>query len=63
VLQHHLADGVTLVVMANSDIKAGECPADAPALPDGPRVGRCSDPAVHVAEAVSSALGIPLAGG
>jgi D-alanyl-D-alanine carboxypeptidase len=61
VIQHHLAKGITLVVMANSDIKAGDCPADAPALPDGPRSGPCDDPAVHIADALADALGAPLA--
>lgn len=63
VMQHHLAEGVTLIVMANSDIKAGDCPPDAGDLPGGPRVGRCSDPAVHVAEVISAALGLPYGGG
>ena len=60
VLQHHLHDGITLVVMANSDIKAGDCPADAPALPNGPTTGPCDDPAVHIANALADALGEPL---
>ncbi|MFN8620274.1 MAG: serine hydrolase domain-containing protein [Chloroflexota bacterium] len=63
VLQRHPEAGITLVVMANSDIKAGDCPADAPALPGGPKAGPCEDPAVHVANAVSEALGLPLVAG
>jgi D-alanyl-D-alanine carboxypeptidase len=60
VLQHHLDDGITVIVLANSDIKAGDCPADAPALPDGPKDGPCEDPAVHLANALTAALGVPL---
>jgi D-alanyl-D-alanine carboxypeptidase len=60
VLQHHLDDGITVIVLANSDIKAGDCPADAPALADGPKDGPCDDPAVHLANALTAALGVPL---
>ncbi|MDQ0822436.1 hypothetical protein QFZ79_000173 [Arthrobacter sp. V4I6] len=45
----------------NSDIKLGECPADAATVADGRTDGPCEDPAVHVANALSAALGYPLA--
>ncbi len=62
VVQHHLEEGITIVVMVNSDIKAGsDCPEDAPVLPDGKREGPCEDPAVHIANTLTAALGYPLA--
>lgn len=60
VLQHHLDQDTTLVVMANSDIMAGDCPAGAPIVPDGPKEGPCDNPAVHLANALAAALGSPL---
>ncbi|UOE44150.1 serine hydrolase domain-containing protein [Agromyces larvae] len=35
VVQHHPETGTTLIVMVNSDIKSGECPADARPRPAG----------------------------
>ncbi|KAI9022471.1 beta-lactamase/transpeptidase-like protein [Hyaloraphidium curvatum] len=61
VLQRHRERATTIMVMANSDIAAGECPPGVPVLPDGPRVGKCDNPAVHVAGAIAEALGLPLA--
>lgn len=60
VLQRHPDKGFTLVVMANSDIKSGECPPGSPVLPNGITEGPCNDPAVHVANQISVALGVPL---
>jgi D-alanyl-D-alanine carboxypeptidase len=62
VVQRQRDAGITLVVMADSDIKAGDCTPDKPALPTGPKAGPCDDPAVHIANAISDALGLPLAG-
>lgn len=61
VLQHHLDRGITIVVLVNSDIKSGECPADAPTLAGGRTEGPCEDPAVHIANALTATLGYPLA--
>ncbi|WP_350347659.1 serine hydrolase domain-containing protein [Agromyces sp. G08B096] len=60
VVQHHPESGTTLVVMANSDIKSGECPPGAPTTPGGRTTGPCSDPAVYLADALAAALGLPL---
>ncbi len=60
VVQHELAEDITLVVMVNSDIKSGECPPDAPTTPGGRTTGPCDDPAVHIANALAEALGFPL---
>jgi D-alanyl-D-alanine carboxypeptidase len=62
VLQHHLDEDVTVVVMVNSDIKSGECPPDAPTVAGGRTEGPCEDPAVHIANQLTAALGVPLAG-
>ena len=60
-MYHHVAQDLTVVVMVNSDIKAGACTGDAEALsvPGGPTVGPCIDPAVHIADLVTAALGHP----
>ena len=60
VVQHHIDDDITLIVMVNSDIKSGECPADAPTAVGGRTTGPCEDPAVHIANALAGALGHPL---
>lgn len=60
VVQHHLADDITLVVMVNSDIKSGECPDGAPITVGGRTTGPCDDPAVHIANALAATLGHPL---
>lgn len=60
VVQHHLDENITIVVMVNSDIKSGECPADAPTTPGGRTTGPCEDPAVHIANALTAAIGYPL---
>jgi D-alanyl-D-alanine carboxypeptidase len=61
VVQHHIGDDITLVVMVNSDIKAGECPDGAPITVDGRTTGPCEDPAVHIANALAAPLEHPLA--
>ncbi|MDR7186781.1 D-alanyl-D-alanine carboxypeptidase [Microbacterium trichothecenolyticum] len=60
VVQHHAESGTTLIVMVDSDIKSGECPADAPTTPGGRTTGPCEDPAVHIANALADAAGHPL---
>ena len=60
VLQHHLDEDITIVVMVNSDIKSGDCPADAPTVEGGRTDGPCEDPAVHIANTLTAALGFPL---
>jgi D-alanyl-D-alanine carboxypeptidase len=59
-MQHHLDEGITVIVMVNSDIRSGDCPADAPTVEGGRTDGPCEDPAVHVANALTAALGHPL---
>lgn len=61
VLQHHLAEDITVVVMVNSDISSGDCPPDAPTMEGGRTDGPCDAPAVHIANALTAALGFPLA--
>ncbi|WP_214466464.1 serine hydrolase domain-containing protein [Microbacterium flavescens] len=60
VVQHHAESGTTLVVMVDSDIKSGECPAEAPTTPGARTTGPCEDPAVHIANALAAATGHPL---
>jgi D-alanyl-D-alanine carboxypeptidase len=60
VVQHHAESGTTLVVMVDSDIKSGECPADAPTTQGGRTTGPCEDPAVTIANALADAVGHPL---
>lgn len=60
VVQYHVQSGTTLIVMVNSDIKSGDCPAGSPTTPGGRTTGACEDPAVYVAEALAAALGQPL---
>ena len=59
VLQHHLESGTTLIVMANSDIKSGECPEGAGTVPDGRTTGPCADPAVFIGNALADVVGHP----
>ncbi len=60
VVQHHADSGTTLIVMADSDIKSGECPDGAPITPGGRTTGPCEDPAVYIANALADAAGHPL---
>ncbi len=60
-VQHHLDEGITVVVLANSDIKSGECPPDLGALPDGRTTGPCKDPAIFIGDALTAAMGLPFA--
>lgn len=60
VVQYRPSTDTTLVVMVNSDIKSGDCPAGAPVTPGGRTSGACADPAVHIANALADALGQPL---
>ncbi|MBM7503739.1 serine hydrolase domain-containing protein [Agromyces aurantiacus] len=60
VLQHHLESGTTVIVLANSDIKSGECPDGTGTVPDGRASGPCSDPAVFIGNALAAAVGHPL---
>lgn len=60
VLQHHLDEDITVVVMANSDIRSGDCPSDTPTVPGGRTEGPCADPAVYIADGLTAALGLPL---
>lgn len=60
VVQHHPESGTTLIVMADSDIKSGDCPEGSPTTPGGRTTGPCSDPAVFIAEALAAAIGLPL---
>ncbi len=60
-MYHRLDEGLTVVVLVNSDIKSGDCEGDAIAAttPGGRTTGPCVDPAVHVADLVTAALGFP----
>ena len=60
VVQHHPETGTTLIVMVNSDIKAGECPEGAPTTPGGRTTGPCEDPAVSIADGLAEAIELPL---
>lgn len=62
VIQHHLDRNITVVVLVNSDIKSGDCPAEAATAEGGRTDGPCEDPAVHIANTLTAALGYPLAG-
>ena len=62
-VQHYEPEGITLVVMANSDILSGsDCTEDQPTVPSNPGVGRCQSPASRIGEALTDALGYPIAG-
>jgi len=59
---YHQADAdITVVVMVNSDIKSGACTGGdaANTVPGGRATGPCLDPAVHIADLVTAALGYP----
>jgi D-alanyl-D-alanine carboxypeptidase len=61
-MYHQLAQDLTVVVMVNSDIKSGGCAGGdvASTMAEGGRTtGPCIDPAVHVADFVTAALGYP----
>ncbi|WP_395244123.1 serine hydrolase domain-containing protein [Agromyces sp. MMS24-K17] len=62
VLQHHLESGTTLIVLANSDIKSGECP-EGTTVDGGRTTGTCSDPAVFIGNALAEVVGHPLVEG
>ena len=60
-VQHHEPEGVTLVVMVNSDISSGaDCTDDQPTLPDDPGIGPCLSPASRIGNALAAALELPL---
>lgn len=59
VLQHHLESGTTLIVMANSDIKSGECPDGTGTVDGGRTTGTCADPAVFIGNALAEVVGHP----
>ncbi|WP_207904498.1 serine hydrolase domain-containing protein [Agromyces fucosus] len=63
VLQHHLESGTTLIVMANSDIKSGECPESVGTVEGGRTTGVCSDPAVFIGNALAEVMGHPIVEG
>ncbi|KQZ10753.1 hypothetical protein ASD23_00870 [Agromyces sp. Root1464] len=63
VLQHHLESGTTLIVMANSDIKSGECPESVGTVEGGRTTGVCSDPAVFIGNALAEVVGHPIVEG
>lgn len=63
VVQHHPETDTSLVVMVNSDIASGDCPAGAAVTPGGRITGPCEDPAVYIANALADAIGLPLVGG
>lgn len=60
-MYHHREQDLTVVVLVNSDIKSGDCTGDDAALtiPGGRTSGPCLDPAVHLADLVTAALGYP----
>ena len=60
-VQHYEPEGVTLVVMVNSDILSGSgCTADQPTVPSNPGIGPCVSPASRLGAALAAALGYPL---
>ena len=62
-VQHYEPEGITLVVMANSDISSGsDCGPDKPTVPSNPGVGPCLTPTSRIAYALADALGYPLEG-
>ena len=63
VLQHHLESGTTLIVMANSDIKSGECPESVGTVEGGRTTGACTDPAVFIGNALAEVMGHPIVEG
>jgi D-alanyl-D-alanine carboxypeptidase len=58
-LFYHPELDATVVVTANSDAFAGDCPPDAPTLKDGPGGLPCQDPASRMNTALVKALGEP----
>lgn len=60
-VQHYEPEGITLVVMVNSDISSGQCSSDTPTVPGGRTTGECDSPASHIGIALAEALGYPLA--
>lgn len=60
-VQHYEPLGITLVVMANSDIFSGsDCTEDQPTVPSNPGIGPCASPASRIGEALADALGYSL---
>ena len=60
-VQHYEPTGITMVVMANSDIFSGsDCTEDQPTVPSNPGIGPCKSPASRIGEALADALGYSL---
>lgn len=60
-MYHQVDADITVVVTVNSDIKSGACTGGdaASTVPGGRTTGPCLDPAVHIADLVTAALGYP----
>lgn len=60
-VQHYEPEGITLVVMANSDIFSGsDCTESQATVPENPGIGPCTSPASRIGNALGAALGYPL---
>ena len=60
-VQHYEPEGITMVVMANTDILSGsDCGKDQPTLPSNPGMGPCRSAVSRIGAALAAALGHPL---
>jgi D-alanyl-D-alanine carboxypeptidase len=60
-VQHYEPLGITMVVMANSDIFSGsDCSESQTTVPENPGIGPCSSPASRIGNALAEALGHPM---
>ena len=60
-VQHYEPEGITLVVMANSDIFSGsDCTEDQPTVPSNPGIGPCMSPTSRIGAFLGDALGYPI---
>jgi D-alanyl-D-alanine carboxypeptidase len=60
-VQHYEPEGITMVVMANTDIYSGaDCGKDQPTLPSNPGIGPCMSAVSRIGAALAAALGHPL---
>ncbi|MCC5953201.1 MAG: beta-lactamase family protein [Acidimicrobiia bacterium] len=60
-VQHYEPEGITLVVMVNTDIVSGsDCTDDQPTAANNPGIGSCGSPASRIGMALAEALGYPM---
>lgn len=60
-VQYYEPEGITMVVMANTDIYSGsDCGQEQPTLPSNPGIGPCMSAVSRIGAALADALGYPM---